>query len=86
VASREGAFTAAIFGERPGSTPYELADKDITSITYDATGKSMLATSLQTERHLQSTDSGRPGSVDPTLGIRCGVSAWCADVHRRNPV
>ena len=76
VASREGAFHSSDSGATWEHVLTGLPDKDITSITYDATGKRMLATSLQTGVIFQSTDSGRTWQRGPDSGYplrRVGV-------------
>jgi hypothetical protein len=45
-----------------------LPDKDITSIVYDANGKRLLATSMQTGVIFESTDSGRTWQRGPDSG------------------
>jgi len=63
-----------------------LPDKDITSYHYDATGKRMLATSLQTGVIFQNTDSGRTWQRGPDSGIRCRACRRGARTfHRRKP-
>jgi photosystem II stability/assembly factor-like uncharacterized protein len=68
VASREGGFRSADSGSTWSHVLAGLPDKDITSITYDATGGRLLATSMQTGVIFQSTDSGRTWQRGPDSG------------------
>ncbi len=68
VASREGAFESGDGGVSWTHVLTGLPDKDITSILYDASGKRLLATSLQTGVIFQSRDSGRTWQRGPDSG------------------
>jgi photosystem II stability/assembly factor-like uncharacterized protein len=69
VASREGAFQSSDDGATWSHVVTGLPDKDITSIVYDAPGKRLLATSMQTGVIFQSTDSGRSWQRGPDSGF-----------------
>ncbi len=68
VASREGAFESMDEGATWSHVLTGLPDKDITSIVYDAGGKRLLATSMQTGVIFESTDSGRTWQRGPDSG------------------
>jgi photosystem II stability/assembly factor-like uncharacterized protein len=68
VASREGAFESTDDGATWTHVLTGLPDKDITSITYDAAGKRLLATSMQTGVIFESTNSGRTWQRGPDSG------------------
>jgi photosystem II stability/assembly factor-like uncharacterized protein len=68
VASREGAFESTDDGATWKHVLTGLPDKDITSIVYDANGKRLLATSMQTGVIFESTDSGRTWQRGPDSG------------------
>ena len=68
VASREGGFRSTDSGSTWSHVLAGLPDKDITSITYDASGSRLLATSMQTGVIFQSTDSGRSWQRGPDSG------------------
>ena len=68
VASREGAFLSSDSGATWSHVLTGLPDKEITSITYDAGGNRLLATSMQTGVIFQSTDSGRTWQRGPDSG------------------
>ena len=68
VASREGAFESTDDGATWTHLLTGLPDKDITSIVYDANGKRLLATSMQTGVIFESTDSGRTWQRGPDSG------------------
>jgi photosystem II stability/assembly factor-like uncharacterized protein len=68
VASREGAFHSTDSGATWTHVVAGLPDKDITSITFDASGNRLLATSMQTGVIFQSNDSGRTWQRGPDSG------------------
>jgi photosystem II stability/assembly factor-like uncharacterized protein len=68
VASREGAFESTDDGATWKHVLTGLPDKDITAIVYDANGKRLLATSMQTGVIFESTDSGRTWQRGPDSG------------------
>ncbi|MGC2194177.1 MAG: transcriptional regulator, partial [Terriglobales bacterium] len=68
VASREGAFESGDAGSNWAHVLTGLPDKDITSVLYDASGRRLLATSLQTGVIFQSSDSGRTWQRGPDSG------------------
>jgi len=69
VATREGAFQSTDSGATWTKMVAGLPDKDITSITYDATANRLLATSFQTGVIFESTDSGRSWQRGPDSGF-----------------
>ena len=76
VASREGAFHSGDSGATWEHVVNGLPDKDITSVSYDGSGKRLLATSLQTGVIFESADSGRTWRRGPDAGYplrRVGV-------------
>ena len=68
VASREGAFHSADGGANWEHVLTGLPDKDITSISWDGTGRRLLATSYQTGVIFESVDSGRTWQRGPDSG------------------
>ena len=68
VASREGAFQSSDSGVNWSHVLTGLPDKDITSVSLDAGGNRLLATSLQTGVIFQSTDGGRSWQRGPDSG------------------
>jgi photosystem II stability/assembly factor-like uncharacterized protein len=68
VASREGAFHSSDGGDNWEHVVTGLPDKDITSITWDGSGKRLLATSYQTGVIFESSDSGRSWQRGPDSG------------------
>jgi photosystem II stability/assembly factor-like uncharacterized protein len=68
VASREGAFASTDSGATWSHVVAGLPDKEITSITLDASANRLLATSLQTGVIFQSTDNGRSWQRGPDSG------------------
>jgi photosystem II stability/assembly factor-like uncharacterized protein len=68
VASREGAFRSADAGTTWAHIVNGLPDKNISSITYDAVGKRLLATSLSTGVIFQSEDDGISWRRGPDSG------------------
>ena len=68
VASREGAFHSSDSGATWQHVVNGLPDKDITSVSYDGSGKRLLATSLQTGVIFESADSGRSWRRGPDAG------------------
>jgi len=76
VASREGAFHSSDSGATWEHVVNGLPDKDITSVSYDGSGKRLLATSLQTGVIFESADGGRTWRRGPDAGYplrRVGV-------------
>jgi len=69
VASREGAFHSGDSGSTWEHVVNGLPDKDITSVSYDGSGKRLLATSLQTGVVFESADSGRTWRRGPDAGF-----------------
>ena len=69
VATREGAFHSADSGKSWNHVVEGLPDKDITSVTYDATHKRLLATSGQTGVVFESTDGGSTWQRGPDSGF-----------------
>ena len=69
VATREGAFQSTDSGASWTKMVAGLPDKDITSISYDAAGNRLLATSFQTGVIFQSVDSGRTWQRGPDSGF-----------------
>ena len=68
VASREGAFQSSDSGLNWSHVLTGLPDKEITSVSLDANGNRLLATSLQTGVIFQSTDGGRSWQRGPDSG------------------
>ncbi len=68
VASREGAFQSSDRGVNWSHVLTGLPDKEITSVSVDAKGNRLLATSLQTGVIFQSTDGGRSWQRGPDAG------------------
>ena len=68
VASREGAFRSADSGATWEHMMNGLPDKNVSSISYDRTGKRLLATSTATGVIFASTDGGRSWSRGPDSG------------------
>jgi len=68
VASREGAFQSSDSGVNWSHVLTGLPDKDITSVSFDASGNRLLATSLQTGVIFESTDGGRSWQRGPDAG------------------
>jgi photosystem II stability/assembly factor-like uncharacterized protein len=68
VASREGAFQSSDSGVSWNHVLTGLPDKDITSVSFDASGNRLLATSLQTGVIFESTDGGRSWQRGPDSG------------------
>jgi len=68
VASREGAFQSTDSGATWNKMVAGLPDKEITSVSYDADGKRLLATSSQTGVIFQSSDGGRTWQRGPDSG------------------
>jgi photosystem II stability/assembly factor-like uncharacterized protein len=68
VASREGVFHSSDAGATWEHLANGLPDKDITSVSYDHSGKRLLATSLQTGVIFESADSGRSWRRGPDSG------------------
>lgn len=68
VASREGAFQSSDQGVNWSHVLTGLPDKEITSVSFDAKGNRLLATSLQTGVIFQSSDGGRSWQRGPDSG------------------
>ena len=68
VASREGAFRSTDSGTTWQRMLNGLPDRDISSISYDASGKSLLATSMATSTIFQSSDGGQSWRRGPDSG------------------
>jgi photosystem II stability/assembly factor-like uncharacterized protein len=68
VASREGAFRSSDSGATWEHIVNGLPDKNISSITYDSTGKRLLATSMATGVVFASQDGGRSWHRGPDSG------------------
>jgi photosystem II stability/assembly factor-like uncharacterized protein len=68
VASREGAFRSADAGATWSHMVSGLPDKNISSVSYDETGKRLLATSLSTGVIFQSDDDGLSWRRGPDSG------------------
>ncbi|HEX4486964.1 MAG TPA: transcriptional regulator [Terriglobales bacterium] len=68
VASREGAFRSADAGATWSHMVNGLPDKNISSVSYDETGKRLLATSLSTGVIFQSDDDGLSWRRGPDSG------------------
>jgi len=68
VASREGAFRSTDSGTTWQRMLNGLPDRDISSISYDGSGKDLLATSMATSTVFQSTDGGLSWHRGPDSG------------------
>jgi photosystem II stability/assembly factor-like uncharacterized protein len=68
VASREGAFRSTDSGATWQRMLNGLPDRDISSISYDESGKNLLATSMATSMVFQSADGGQSWSRGPDSG------------------
>ena len=73
VASREGAFRSTDSGTTWQRMLNGLPDRDISSISYDESGKSLLATSMAISTVFQSSDGGQTWQSRP--GLRLSPSA-----------
>ena len=69
VASREGAFHSADGGATWEHVLTGLPDKDITSISWDGSGRRLLATTYQTGVIFESVDGGRTWQRGPDAGF-----------------
>jgi len=69
IASREGAFRSPNFGGGWDRMQNGLPDKNISSITYDANGKRLLATSTETGVVFESQDGGQSWQRGPDSGF-----------------
>ncbi|HXW93536.1 MAG TPA: transcriptional regulator [Terriglobales bacterium] len=68
VASLEGAFRSSNCGKSWEHTFNGLPERDLSSISYDAFGRTLLATSLSADTIFQSHDGGQSWSHGPDLG------------------
>jgi photosystem II stability/assembly factor-like uncharacterized protein len=68
VASREGAFRSSDTGTTWQRMLNGLPDRDISSISYDHSGKGLLATSMATSTVFQSNDGGQSWKRGPDSG------------------
>jgi len=68
VASREGAFRSTDSGTTWQRMLNGLPDRDISSISYDGSGKDLLATSMATSTVFQSSDGGQSWHRGPDSG------------------
>jgi photosystem II stability/assembly factor-like uncharacterized protein len=68
VASREGAFRSADSGTTWQRMLNGLPDRDISSISYDESGKNLLATSMAIGTVFQSSDGGQTWNRGPDSG------------------